>query len=442
MKTILLFFSVLVFQIGNAQNITFTDPLLKGALINSPEVGYSTSFIDLNGNITDNVDTNSDGEISIAEAQNIKSIDFYYLPFTDFDGIQFFTNVKTINSLNSLVTTFNFPELVNLEELVLNAFSGQQTLTSVNLSSNINLKKLELNTGIATSVDLSNNINLRELSISGSFLNTLNLDNLSNLRKLNYYGNLPTIDISDCIKLIEISIGYITAGEISLSSLDLTNQPLLINLYISYTNISSLNLSNNPNLENVFLQSNLLQNINFGNLYYVKNLYCEDNQIATLDLNNFQNLEVLSCANNNLTNLKLKNFKSEQYVDFSGNPNLAYVCCDAEQLVYIRNQALINENYDAIVDSECSSQSVFLGTEEVANNDSKISLFPNPVKDYITIETNAVIDTISIYDINGRQIKLFEMISDKIDVSTFEKGIYFIKASINNEFQTLKFIKD
>lgn len=442
MKTILLFLSLLVFQIGNAQNITFTDPLLKGALINSPEVGYSTSFIDLNGNITDNVDTNSDGEISIAEAQNIKSIDFYYLPFTNFDGIQYFTNVKTINSLSSIVTTFNLPELVNLEELVLNAFSGQQTLTSVNLSNNINLKKLELNTGIATSVDLSNNINLRELSISGSFLNNLNLDNLSNLRKLNYYGNLPTIDISDCIKLIEISIGYITAGEISLSSLDLTNQPLLINLYISNTNITSLNLSNNPNLENVYLQSNLLQNINFGNLYYVKNLYCEDNQITTLDLNNFQNLEVLSCSNNNLTNLKLKNFKSEQYVNFSGNPNLAYICCDPEQLVYIRNQALLNGNYDTVVDSECSSQNLFLGTDEVSNNDSKISLFPNPVKDNISINTKAVIDAISIYDLNGRQINSFEKIANKIDVSAIEKGVYFLKATTNNEFQTLKFIKE
>ena len=441
MKTILLILSLMAFQLGNAQNITFSDPLLKGALIDSPEVGYSTSFIDLDGNIIYNVDTNSDGEISIAEAQNIKYIDFYYLPFTNLEGIQFFTNVKTINSLNSYVTTFNLPELVNLEELNLNGFSGQQTLTSVNLSSNLNLKKLELNTGIATFVDLSNNINLRELSISGSFLNALNLDNLSNLRKLNYYGNLPTIDISDCIKLIEINIGYITAADISLSSIDLTNQPLLINLNISNTNITSLNLSNNLNLENVYLQSNLLQNINFGNLYYVKNLYCEDNQITTLDLNNFQNLEVLSCSNNNLTNLKLKNFKSEQYVNFSGNPNLAYVCCDPEQLVYIRNQALLNGNYDTVVDSECSSQNLFLGTDSVSNNVSKISLFPNPVKDFITIDSKTIIDTITIYDVNGRQIKTFEKISNKIDVSSIEKGVYFLKATTNNEFQTLKFIK-
>ena len=48
---------------GNAQNINFTDSLLKGALINSPEVGYGTSFIDLNGVASENVDTNSDDKL-------------------------------------------------------------------------------------------------------------------------------------------------------------------------------------------------------------------------------------------------------------------------------------------------------------------------------------------------------------------------------------------
>ena len=87
MKNLLLFLCSLGFFLGNAQNIFFTDNLLKGALINDPLVGYSTSFIDLNGNILESVDTNNDGEISISEAQNIEHIDFYYLPFTNVEGL-------------------------------------------------------------------------------------------------------------------------------------------------------------------------------------------------------------------------------------------------------------------------------------------------------------------------------------------------------------------
>ena len=201
MKNLLLLSCSLGFFLGNAQNIFFTDNLLKGALINDSLVGYSTSFIDLNGNILESVDTNNDGEISISEAQNIEHIDFYYLPFTNVEGLQFFTNVKSIYSLNSILTSFSLPELVNLEKLTLEAASGQQTLTSFDVSGNLNLKILELNTASASTIDLSNNITLRELRISsGSTITNLNLDNLGNLRKFSYYGNLSTLDLSDCIK--------------------------------------------------------------------------------------------------------------------------------------------------------------------------------------------------------------------------------------------------
>jgi len=442
MKTLLLLSCTFCLYLGNAQNINFTDSLFKGALIDAPEVANGTSFIYLNGNITSNVDTNSDGEISISEAQNIAHINFYYLPFTDLEGLQFFTNVKTITSYNSMATTFNFPELINLEELTLTAISGQMVLTNFNVSENINLKKLELNSGLINNIDLSNNINLRELILKDEATNlNLNLDNLINLRKLTYFGNLPTLDISDCIKLIEVTIGYNTAENIGFSAIDLTNQPLLINLYINNTNITSLDLTNNSNLENVYVQNNQLQNIFFGNLAYVRNLYCENNQLTTLNLNNFQNLDILSCANNNLTELKLKNFKIEQYVNFNNNPNLQYICCDAEQLVYIQNQALLNGNYDTTVNSDCSTTSV-LGVNTIANAESRISVFPNPTQDYLSFNQKETLDNVSVYDVNGRLIKAYQKVSKGIDVSCLENGIYLIKITTNEQTQTLKFIKE
>lgn len=442
MKTFLLLSCTLCLYMGNAQNINFTDSLFKGALINSPELGYGTSFTDLNGVASENVDTNSDGEISISEAQNIAHIDFSYLPFTDLEGLQYFTNVKTITSYNSLASTFNFPELINLEELTITAISGQIVLSNFNVSGNLNLKKLNLNSGLTSNINLSNNINLRELIIKDEATNmNLNLGNLTNLRKLTYYGSLPTLDLSDCIKLIEVNIGFTTAEAIGFSSIDLTNQPLLINLYISNTNISSLDLTNNPNLENIYVPNNQLQNIFFGNLAYVRNLYCENNQITTLNLNNFQNLDILSCANNNLTELKLKNFRIEQYVDFNNNPNLQYICCDAEQLVYIQNQALLNENYDTTVNSDCSTTGI-LGINTLSNADDTISVFPNPTQDYLSFSNKEILDNVTVYDMNGRSIKTYQKIAKGIDVSFLENGIYLIKINTSKQTQTLKFIKE
>jgi hypothetical protein len=442
MKNLLLLSCSLGFFLGNAQNIFFTDNLLKGALINDSLVGYSTSFIDLNGNILESVDTNNDGEISISEAQNIEHIDFYYLPFTNVEGLQFFTNVKSIYSLNSILTSFSLPELVNLEKLTLEAASGQQTLTSFDVSGNLNLKILELNTASASTIDLSNNITLRELRISsGSTITNLNLDNLGNLRKFSYYGNLSTLDLSDCIKLIEISIGFSTAQDIQLSAIDLSNQPLLANLYISNTQITSLDLSNNVNLDYVYVPGNLLQSINFGGISYVRTLYCENNQLTSLNLNNFQNLDLLSCANNNLIELKIKNFAFEDYIDFSGNPNLAYVCCDAEQEVYIQNQALSYGNFDAVVDSSCESNGI-LGVGLTNTVDNTITIFPNPTKNYLTVSATAAIENVEIYDYNGRLIRTFKNVSEKIDVTNMQAGMYFIKANSDEGFVTGKFIKE
>lgn len=441
MKTLLLLSCTFCLYLGNAQNINFTDSLFKSALINAPEVANGTTFVDLNGNTTENVDTNNDGEISISEAQNILQINFYYLPFTDLEGLQYFTNVKSIISYNGYASNFNFPELINLEELMMNNVVGQMVLTNFNVSGNVNLKVLDINTGLIPAIDLSNNINLRELRIRDESSSTsLNLDNLINLRKLTYFGNLSTLDLSDCIKLIEVSIGYPTAANLGLSSLDLTNQPLLINLSINNTNITSLDLTNNPNLENVYVQNNQLQNIFFGNLAYVRTLYCENNQLTTLNLNNFQNLDILSCANNNLTELKLKNFKIEQYIDFNNNPNLQYICCDAEQLVYVQNQALLYGNYDTTVNSDCSTVGVLgLNTSDIA--ESKISIFPNPTQDYLNFSNNEILDNVTIYDLNGRDIEAYQKVSKGIDVSFLENGIYLIKINANNQTQTLKFIK-
>lgn len=426
---------------GHAQNISFNDSLLKGAFINAPEVGYTTSFIDLNGNVSENVDANNDGEISVEEAQNIEHIDFSYLPFTDLEGLQFFTNLKTINSWNSYATTFNFPELINLETLSLNAVSGQETLVTFDISNNLSLVKLELAAGLTSTVDLSSNINLRELQIrGGSSTTNINLGNLVNLRKLSYYGNIPTLDLTDCIKLIEVSIGYVTAQDIGFSSIDLSNQPLLANLYISNTQITSLDLSNNVNLDNVFVPNNLLQNINFGGITYVRNLYCENNQITSLDLNGFQNLDIVSCANNNLTELKLKNFTIEDYIDFSGNPNLAYICCDAEQEVYIQNQALINDNFETVVNSDCESNGI-LSTEEVSSKGSNILFFPNPSNDFITFSTKDAIGSLSIFDVNGRLIRSFVNITNQLDISFLENGVYLLQTESASQFQTAKLLK-
>ncbi len=75
-------------------------------------------------------------------------------------------------------------------------------------------------------------------------------------------------------------------------------------------------------------------------------------------------------------------------------------------------------------------------TEITEENNSEISIYPNPAKDYFTINYNNNLNKeISIFSIDGRLL-LSETTSSnihKIDCSNFKSGIYIVKINSDNE---------
>lgn len=63
----------------------------------------------------------------------------------------------------------------------------------------------------------------------------------------------------------------------------------------------------------------------------------------------------------------------------------------------------------------------------------EIRSFPNPVVDLVTIESGSPIGDIGIFNISGQLIKQFQTseTSFTLDISEFNKGIYFIKTETN-----------
>jgi len=87
------------------------------------------------------------------------------------------------------------------------------------------------------------------------------------------------------------------------------------------------------------------------------------------------------------------------------------------------------------------------GINEITANTS-ISIYPNPASDIVNIEINTteqiVNATYAIYDVIGNMVSnkkigtLSGTYSDKIDVSTFAKGLYIIKISSNGGLASTK----
>ncbi len=71
---------------------------------------------------------------------------------------------------------------------------------------------------------------------------------------------------------------------------------------------------------------------------------------------------------------------------------------------------------------------------------SNLEIYPNPVKNILTINSKEPINNVEIIDITGKLLKTNLRLSDKrnIDVSDLKPGIYFIKI---NKMKTFKFIK-
>jgi len=72
---------------------------------------------------------------------------------------------------------------------------------------------------------------------------------------------------------------------------------------------------------------------------------------------------------------------------------------------------------------------------------SSINLYPNPAYNILTVET-PVEATIEIFNINGKLLLSKQLITNKIDISTLAKGLYFIKLSTAEGSVVRKFVKE
>ncbi|MBC8045881.1 MAG: T9SS type A sorting domain-containing protein [Fimbriimonadaceae bacterium] len=100
----------------------------------------------------------------------------------------------------------------------------------------------------------------------------------------------------------------------------------------------------------------------------------------------------------------------------------------------IRDLAYQGEIYDISFSDKC-----YLEPEVFELN----HIFPNPAGNEITVvtEDNFYNGIISIYTINGRLMRTEKFDFSILDISDFQKGVYFVKLQLGKEIQTMKFVK-
>lgn len=206
--------------------------------------------------------------------------------------------------ITSMEGIASFP---NITELRCNT----NQLTSLDVSANTNLVELRCSFNSIESLDVSSNPNLELLFCSSNGMNSLNVSANPNLKNLSCFNNNYTsLDISSCTLLEKINCNY--------------NQ------------LTTFDISQNQNLEEV---------------------YCDNNSITTIDISSNQNLFNFHCSDNEITHIFMKNgvlFPSTFGFDFSGNPNVSYICADENEFDRIETKLNQYNLMNVSVNSYCT----------------------------------------------------------------------------------------
>jgi len=168
-------------------------------------------------------------------------------------------------------------------------------------------------------------------------------------------------------------------------------------------------------------------------------LYCFGNQLTELDLANNSNLETLSCYNNQISSLDVSNNTYLEELFISNMPTLKKVCVWKN---------FFTDSVNIIIDTTGSpnvyftSDSCIVGIQKT--NLSGLTIYPNPANNQITIEsTNPEPHTIEIHSLNGKLIYRTKGEGPilQIDLSSFQRGLYFITVRSRDYVRTEKIIK-
>ncbi len=238
MKTATLFFLLLTINLVSAQIIQFDDSNFKNALLTHNPV----------------IDTNSDGEIQVSEAEVVLRLHIASQNISSLDGIAYFLNLEWLdcpdNSINSL-----------------------------DLSQNHNIFTVWCRNNQMTNINVNNATALEFLQIEYNNITNIDLGDCSSLYWVQAYSNqLESIDISQISEVIYLSLW--------------SNNLTMLNVKNHTSSLTLLDTRNNPNLGCI-----MVDDVNFANAQTCSDdFWCQGSssyfsEDCTLAADNFNNIE-------------------------------------------------------------------------------------------------------------------------------------------------------
>lgn len=163
--------------------------------------------------------------------------------------------------------------------------------------------------------------NIQTLTCGDISLTSLDVTEAPELLELDCRGNeLTSIDVKNNSKLT-----YLACGQKNLKSIDVSNLTNLKLLNCARSPITQLELKNNTSLRSLYAHDCKIKNLDLSGVPALEVIYCNDNELTALDLSKAPKLETIVCGNNKIASL-----------DLTKNDNLKILSCSGNNLSSLR----------------------------------------------------------------------------------------------------------
>ncbi len=177
----------------------------------------------------------------------------------------------------------------------------------------------------------------------------------------------------------------------------------------------------------------------------LENFTSANNLLTTLDLSNNINLDQVFVNNNGqLTTLNLKNGNNRSSntvmtlstLDATNNANLQ--CIQVDNVTDAQNNPNWEKDASAVYSEDCA---LTLSTNPI-DVSSLISIYPNPVKDVLTIDYLKTINSVEVYSLEGKLVFKNNEQNTSISLNSLASGIYLLKINTDLGQVVKKIIKE
>lgn len=291
------------------------------------------------------------------------------------------------------------------------------------------------NDDYVTTASINSVINLNVTS--QAILDLTGIEDFEALENLHSVNNqLTSIDLTQNILLKEIFL-----NNNQLTNLDVSQNILLEFLDISSNEISTIDVTQNIDLDHFYINNNPITTIDMSQNIALEYFHCYSTELTSLDLTQNIVLFRLYCQNNSLTSLNVKNGNNSnlngQFFNSSNNPYLT--CIEVDDAVYSTTNWTNKDNASTYVNNqaECTALSI----SDLTQLD--FSVYPNPTTHKITVSISEKA-SYSLISVSGQVVKKgqLQVGENKLNIADFSKGLYFLQVHTSEIISTKKIIKN